>query len=39
MSGVARFEEVQYHGVRAAEEVLRALRHAHRSSLGPAADA
>ena len=33
MSGVSLFEEAQYHGVRAAEEVMRELRHAHSSSL------
>ena len=39
MSGLSLFEEAQYHGVRAAEEVLRALQHPHHSSLGPAAGA
>ncbi len=33
MSGISVFEEAQYHGVRAAEEVMRALGHAHVSSL------
>ena len=33
MSGVSLFEEAQYHGVRAAEEVMRELGHAHPSSL------
>ena len=36
MSGLSLFEEAQYQGVRAAEEVLRALGHPHRSSLAPA---
>ena len=34
MSGISLFEEAQYHGVRAAEEVMRELGHAHPSSLG-----
>ena len=38
MSGLSLFEEAQYHGVRAAEELLRALGHPHASSLPPAAD-
>ena len=38
MSGLSLFEEAQYQGVRAAEEVLRALGHPHRSSLAPAAE-
>ena len=33
MSGISVFEEAQYHGVRAAEEVMRALGHAHSTSL------
>ncbi len=33
MSGISVFEEAQYHGVRAAEEVMRALGHAHVTSL------
>ena len=33
MSGVSLFEEAQYHGVRAAEEVMRELGHGHPSSL------
>ena len=33
MSGISIFEEAQYHGVRAAEEVLRELGHAYSSSL------
>ena len=33
MSGISLFEEAQYHGVRAAEEVMRELGHAHTSSL------
>ena len=33
MSGISVFEEAQYHGVRAAEEVLRALGHPFASSL------
>ena len=33
MSGISVFEEAQYHGVRAAEEVMRALGHAHATSL------
>jgi len=33
MSGISLFEEAQYHGVRAAEEVMRELGHAHPSSL------
>ena len=33
MSGISLFEEAQYHGVRAAEEVMRDLGHAHPSSL------
>jgi hypothetical protein len=33
MSGISVFEEAQYHGVRAAEEVMRELGHAHSSSL------
>ena len=33
MSGVSLFEEAQYHGVRAAEEVMRELGHTHTSSL------
>ena len=36
MSGISIFEEAQYHGVRAAEEVMRELGHPHPSSLaGP----
>ena len=38
MSGLSLFEEAQYHGVRAAEEVLRELGHPHASSLASAAD-
>ena len=33
MSGLSVFEEAQYHGVRAAEAVMRELGHAHASSL------
>ena len=33
MSGISLFEEAQYHGVLAAEEVMRELGHAHPSSL------
>ena len=33
MSGISVFEEAQYHGVRAAEEVMQALGHAHPTSL------
>ena len=33
MSGISVFEEAQYHGVKAAEEVMRALGHAHATSL------
>ena len=33
MSGISVFEEAQYHGVRAAEEVMRTLGHAHATSL------
>ena len=33
MSGISVFEEAQYHGVRAAEDVMRALGHAHATSL------
>jgi hypothetical protein len=33
MSGISLFEEAQYHGVRAAEQVMRELGHAHPSSL------
>ena len=33
MSGISVFEEAQYHGVRAAEEVMRALGHSHTTSL------
>ena len=33
MSGISVFEEAQYHGVRAAEEVMRALDHPHATSL------
>ena len=33
MSGISVFEEAQYQGVRAAEEVMRALGHAHATSL------
>ena len=33
MSGISLFEEAQYHGVRAAEEVMRELGHAFASSL------
>ncbi len=33
MSGISVFEEAQYHGVRAAEEVMRALGHSHATSL------
>ncbi len=36
MSGLSLFEEAQYRGVRAAEELMRHLGHAHNSSLGPA---
>ena len=36
MSGLSLFEEAQYHGVRAAEDLMRHVGHAHRSSLGPA---
>lgn len=39
MSGLSLFEEAQYHGVRAAETVLRELGRPHRSSLAPAAAA
>ena len=35
MSGLSLFEEAQYHGVRAAEAVMRDLDHPHRSSLPP----
>ena len=35
MSGISLFEEAQYHGVRAAEEIMRELGHAHASSLAP----
>ncbi len=33
MSGISVFEEAQYHGVNAAEQVMRALDHAHATSL------
>ena len=33
MSGISLFEEAQYHGVRAAEAVMRDLGHAHTSSV------
>ncbi|MDA1093552.1 MAG: NAD(P)-binding protein [Acidobacteria bacterium] len=33
MSGISLFEEAQYHGVRAAEAVMRDLGHAHASSV------
>ena len=33
MSGISVFEEAQYHGVNAAEQVMRALGHAHATSL------
>ena len=33
MSGISVFEEAQYQGVRAAEEVMRTIGHAHTSSL------
>ena len=33
MSGISVFEEAQYHGVRAAEDVMRALGHPHPTSL------
>ena len=33
MSGISVFEEAQYHGVRAAEDVMRALGHPHATSL------
>jgi len=36
MSGLSLFEEAQYRGVRAAEDFMRQLGHAYRSSLGPA---
>ena len=36
MSGLSLFEEAQYHGVRAAEAVLREMPHPHRSSLAAA---
>ncbi len=36
MSGFSLFEEAQYRGVRAAEDLMRRLGHAYRSSLGPA---
>jgi len=36
MSGLSLFEEAQYRGVRAAEDLMRDVGHAHRSSLGPA---
>ena len=36
MSGISLFEEAQYHGVLAAEEVMGELDHAHLSSLAPA---
>lgn len=36
MSGLSLFEEAQYRGVRAAEDLMRHVGHAHRSSLGPA---
>ncbi len=35
MSGMSLFEEAQYHGVRAAEDLLGQLGHPFRSSLGP----
>ena len=36
MSGFSLFEEAQYWGVRAAEDLMRQAGHAYRSSLGPA---
>ena len=36
MSGLSLFEEAQYRGVRAAEDLMRQVGHAYRSSLGPA---
>ncbi|MEE8526483.1 MAG: FAD-dependent oxidoreductase [Thermoanaerobaculia bacterium] len=36
LSGLSLFEEAQYHGVRAAEDLLRQLGHPFHSSLGPA---
>ena len=33
MSGISLFEEAQYHGVRAAEDVMRELGHTFSSSL------
>ena len=36
MSGISLFEEAQYRGVRAAEDLMRHRGHSHRSSLGPA---
>ena len=36
MSGLSLFEEAQYRGVRAAEDLMRRVGHAYRSSLGPA---
>ena len=36
MSGLSLFEEAQYRGVRAAEDLMRHVGHAYRSSLGPA---
>ena len=35
MSGLSLFEEAQYHGIRAAEAVMRDLGHSYRSSLPP----
>ena len=36
MSGLSLFEEAQYRGVRAAENLMRDIGHEYRSSLGPA---
>ena len=36
MSGLSLFEKAQYRGVRAAEDLMRHVGHAYRSSLGPA---
>ena len=36
MSGLSLFEEAQYRGVRAAEDLMRHMGHSHSSSLGPA---
>ena len=38
MSGLSLFEEAQYHGVRAAEDVMRSLGHPHPNSLAAADD-